>query len=454
MINGVSTTSFRYIRRGVLSTLLLCALLSIHIKPALAACVSPGQILTNHQQGRIDITQHIADEFNTHRDWLVNDFATNQVIPALQHFTEQMSAVAMQQTMAIGMFLDAKHQLETQRLFQELQAQAHKDYQPSTTFCAFGTNVRSLAHSESVGRYNALAQSQRQMARHLGKVNMAGAANAAVDKLARWEQFTNIYCDPTDNNFLTGVANTGLSSICNVPIGTDATNTTNDHPRNRINMDIDYTRAIENVRTLDIARAQDIGSEDEIDIQALGNNLYGHNILFRDISRANILEGDKPKLYLALRSIAAKRSVAENSFNNIVGMKSLGSGSDLFTPPGSTSTINTDFYIGAILKELGIPDSEIANYSYDGSNNNNNVHFSYYAQLEILAKKIYQNPDFYANLYDKPANVKRIGTALKAIDLMLDRAIYESQLRQEMAMSVLLSSRLRIRFDDINKNLK
>ena len=41
-----------------------------------------------------------------------------------------------------------------------------------------------------------------------------------------------------------------------------------------------------------------------------------------------------------------------------------------------------------------------------------------------------------------PANVKRKGVALKAIELMLDRAIYESQLRQEMAMSVLLSAKL------------
>ena len=78
---------------------------------------------------------------------------------------------------------------------------------------------------------------------------------------------------------------------------------------------------------------------------------------------------------------------------------------------------------------------------------------SYYAQLEILAKKIYQSPDFYANLYDKPANVERKSVALKAIELMLDRAIYESQIRQEMTMSVLLSSRLRNTFRDINQEL-
>ena len=78
---------------------------------------------------------------------------------------------------------------------------------------------------------------------------------------------------------------------------------------------------------------------------------------------------------------------------------------------------------------------------------------SYYAQLELLAKKIYQSPEFYSNLYDKPANVARKGVALKAIDLMLDRAIFESQIRQEMSTSVLLSARLRGEFRDVNKNL-
>ncbi len=109
-------------------------------------------------------------------------------------------------------------------------------------------------------------------------------------------------------------------------------------------------------------------------------------------------------------------------------------------------------YLGAILVELGIPEEEIAEYLGDPANEPE-AYPSYYAQLELLAKKIYQNPDFYANLYDKPANVARKSVALKAIDLMLDRAIYESQLRQEMSMSVLLSSRLRKQFKDAQKDL-
>ena len=425
-------------------------------------CNPPRQTIISHHETQLrpQVTQHIASEFNQHRDWLTDTFARQQVIPALQLFTEQMTAVAMQQTMIIGTFLDAKHQLETQRLFQELQVQAHKDYQPSTAFCTFGTGVRSLAFSDLSSRYNAISMGQRQLARHLGLYNMGAADNAEDDKVARWEQFRNIYCDPQDNNWL-DAANTGLvpndagvsDPVCltdepaaagpGSPFGPGY-----DRDKNRINIDIDYTRAIENRRVLDIARHTDIGTADEIDVQALGNNLYGSDILFRDISRDNLKDDDKPDLFLTLRSIAAKRSVAETSFNTIVGMRSLGSTDGFF---GAGASPETYRYLGRLLLELGIPEADVEEYLGTGLGIQN--HMSYYAQLEIMAKKIYQNPDFYANLYDKPANVQRTSAALKAIELMLDREIYESQLRQEMAMSVLLSSRIGVRFFDVNKAL-
>ena len=412
--------------------------MSITPNSAWAACTLPSSIVREHNDGREDIAQFMAEQFDEHREWLTGTFVGEALVPALQLFAEQMSAVAAHQTMIIGTFFDAKHQLETQRLFQELQVEAHRDYQPSTSFCAFGTNVRSLAHSENAARYNAVVMGQRQLARHLGRKNMGAAKDATTDVKSRWEQFVNIYCDPQDNNWREGVDNTGLDEdiICNAD------------DSYRVNLDIDYTRLIENRRTIDVSGPLNEGYPDEIDTQALGNNLYGHNVLFRNLSPSQITEDDKPGLYMALRSIAAKRNVAENSYNTIVGMKSLGSTSGMYGPSGDTYR-----FMGNILTELGIPEEDVDEYlglpeGYARPN------FSYFAQLEILTKKIYQNPDFYANLYDKPANVKRVGAALKGIELMLDRAIYESQLRQEMSMSVLLSSKLGERFFDIDKELK
>lgn len=436
----------------------ICVLANSNVVHAFDCSPYIQEIQRQHRQVlRPQITTHIADEFNQHRDWLTDTFARQQVIPALQLMTEQMTVVAMQQTMIIGTFFDAKHQLETQRLFQELQVQAHKDYQPSTAFCTFGTNVRSLAASEVAGRYTAVAMGERQLARHLGLFNFAGADNAENDKVARWEQFRNVYCDPQDNNWL-NAPNTGL--VPDAAGVTDPVCLTDEPPagdynrnKDRINIDIDYTRAIENKRTLDIARMYDVASDDEIDIQALGNNLYGNDILFRDISRSSLTDDDKPDLFLTLRSIAAKRSVAENSFNTIVGIKSLGDTEGVYTTTNGGGAIDTYRYMGRLMMELGIPEADVHEYLDLQFAGGPVYHLSYFSQLEIMAKKIYQNPDFYANLYDKPANVQRTSAALKAIELMLDRAIYESQLRQEMAMSVLLSSRIGVKFFDVNKAL-
>ena len=402
---------------------------------AITQCASAvAYIKKKHGKGREDIKKHINKEFSAHEDWIINTFFIKHILPAMMRMTEQLSAVGMQQVMAIGMFLDAKTQLETQRLLQELQVQAHKDYQPSEDFCWFGTNVRSMAASEQIGRHNALALNARQMTRHLKKHNSSGAVAADSEKLSRWRQFQKIYCDPHDNNWNAAVVaqtgDSGLSSICGSNSGGE-----------RTNIDIDYTRLIDEKRTLDIAFTdKEKATSDEEDVLALSNNLYGHNVLASSLSKKRLGTIQYQHDYLTLRSVMAKRSIAENSFNAIVGMKSSGS-SDKDT--GSAS--KTREFLGAILKEVGVPDDEI--YELIGKQP------SYYAQLEILAKRIYQNPDFYSNLYDKPANVKRKGVALKAIELMLDRAIFESQLRQEMAMSVLLSSRLRPVFRNVNKDL-
>ena len=363
--------------------------------------------------------------FKKYRDWFVGKFFKLYVLPDLMNFTQQMSEISMQQAMLVGMFLDAQQQLEAQRLLNQLKNEAHRDYQPSEDFCWFGTNVRSLAATEARSRYHSQSLNARQMARHLGNVNLAGAETAGHDKRARWNQFVDVYCDPQDNNW-NGAAGSGLQSACGAGGGNTA----------RINLDIDYTRLIDAPRT----RVVNFNpSQDRTDILALGNNLYGHDVLTRNIDSDYLDKEAYQGMYLALRSVAARRNVAENSYNAIVELKTAGT-SDL---PHKIS--HTREFMAAILTEMGVPDDEV--YEYLGERP------SYYAQLELLAKKIYQNPDFYANLYDKPANVARKGVALKAIELMLDRAIYESELRQEMVSSVLLSTTLNGDRKDINEKL-
>jgi hypothetical protein len=392
----------------------------------------------NHDDGEIDIMEHFVEEMIEHRDWITDDFMRNNIPRTLMRMTEQMSAVAMHQAQVLGTLLDAKHQLETQRLFNELQNEAHRDYQPSDDFCWFGTNVRSLAHSESRGKQNATALSERSMARQLGSLATSGSLNRDEDLLGRWNQFIADNCDSQDNNWSGGV--TGMVQACGANRPPD---------QMRANRDIDYTRLIDEPRTinLDLLDGAPLPADgEEEDVIAMANYLYGH----RPLSRAGdalLKNSQGQNLYLALRSIAARRSVAENSFDTIVGMKSAGTSGS----PGSTA--QTREFLAAILAELGVADE-------NGNGNNADEIYgiigerpSYYAQLEILAKKIYQNPDFYSSLYDSPANIARKAVALKAIELMLERAMYESETRQEMLMSVLLSSENRGEFRDINKDM-
>ncbi len=377
-------------------------------------------LMAYHEAAEVAMLAAIKLAFEAHEQWLVNVFFKQYILPTMQNMTQQLNVVTMHQTAMMGMFLDAKQQLETQRLFQELQVEAQRDYQPSEDFCWFGTAARSLSATESASHYKAAALDARQMKRHLRNKDIVTSFSPDQDKLARFEQFKKNYCSPSDNNY--NGKGTGMEPVCQ---------TAGPRP----NMDIDFTRLIEDRRTLDVSFAGGAVKPDEEDVLALGNNLYGHKTLERyDLGGGSASQN----LYLALRALTAKRNLAENSYNSIVALKS--SGSD-----DMSGAANTSKYLGAILTELGVPKEDI-----EGMIGKNP---SYYAQLEVLAKKIYQNPDFFANLYDTPANVARKSVALKAIDLMLDRAIYESQLRQEMITSVLLAHRLRGEFQRAGSEL-
>jgi hypothetical protein len=398
------------------------------------------------------ILENIEDHINSEENWIVEEFFEDFFVKGLAEMTEYLSAFGLYQTYIFGTFLDAKEQLERQRLFWKLHAEAHKDYHPSDDYCWFGTNARSLAATEDRANFARSVMSKRSLARQLGNVNSVSAPSEAIDKESRWRKFVTTYCDPKDNNWSDPVGGvvpgTGLDMACDhdgsgpgvVRGATDV---------QRVNRDIDYTRLMEIPRTLEVnfdSAAVIPVPADEEDVLAMASNLYGNKVLTRILS-GSILKNNQAaqNAYLALRTIAAKRSVAENSFNAIVALKAAGTGATASTAPAQ----QVRQYMASLIRDLmpaATTDAEI--YEMIGQNP------SYYAQLELLSKKIYENPDFYANLYDSPANIARKSVAMKAIEMMLDRALLETELRQEMVMSVLLSGELRQRYRTANKNLQ
>lgn len=374
-------------------------------------CQSCASDCVRISQNDANITQrYVTDQFTFQRQWLVTEVFNNHLLPALMLFTEQMTAMAMQQVTGIGMLLDAKHQLETQRLFQTMMAEAHKSYQPSEGMCTFGTISRSLAASDRNNDLSAAVFSNRMVQRELLSGDASSASGRISDSLSRIRQFQRVYCNQSDNS-------NGLAQFC--PSGSE--------DRARTNNDINFTAVFDKPLTLELDfAAQGAPTADEEDVMALASNLYAH-ALPPKIPVAFLVDEEGAQKdsglyhYMNIRALSAKRSVARNSFAAIAAMKSQGGA-------------EVQPYLEAIMQEFGLSDAEIPQYLGDRP--------SYHAQMEVLTRKLYQNPTFYTELYDKPTNVERKAVSMQAIELMQRRDIYRSMLRSEAILSVMLETAL------------
>ena len=396
-----------------------------HSKPAYAVCCGDNPACTiaeNAMSQALESVLHnilrefITQEFIYQERWFMYDFFLDYILPGLMQMTEQLSTVAQMQVYAFGEIMDAKEQLETERLFAEKAAEAHRDYKPDVGMCTIGTAAESMAASDRNGETAANVLTKRMIDRQMGVKYSSGSEGQASDVKGRIEQFRRRFCDANSNG-----GNT--STLC-LPSAKGP----------HTNRDIDYAATIGTRRTVSMnltntsLAAPDIDDED---IMALSSNLYGNRIFERSETPTAAMDGDKGRLsgqmawYLDKRAITAKRSVAQNSFNEIVGMKSA----------GTAASKNAGDYLYAIFSQLGVSSTPEAQQMM-GANP------SYYALLEAVSQKIYQDPEFFSNLYDAPANVLRKTVAMQAINLMLDRDTFKSELRTEALLSVLLETEM------------
>lgn len=359
--------------------------------------------------------------FRSHRIWLIDTFFTEHIRFAMSLMTNQMTAVAMQQAKIIGTFFDAKHQLETQRLFQQLMAEAHKDYQPSEGMCDIGTTARGLATAD---RKSAITH--QTLANHVMNRQLRSGENLTMednsDLYSRIDVFKERFCYVGDNS-------NNLKTLC---IDGSA-------PRRTRNQDVDFTRAVESKLTVDIDYTLPGLRHDEVSVFALMSNLFANDVL-QGVGNRVLADGEgNPSAtaykYMNLRSVAAKRSVAQNSMSAIIAERASGDRQTEYAP-----------FVKSTIVELGfLPEETAGLVGRDPS---------YFSQMEVLTKKLYQNPVFYTELYDKPTNVLRKRAALRAISLMQDRDHFKSLLRSEAVLSVILESMLNEEHDRVYKRLK
>ncbi len=382
-------------------------------------CTEP--IINNHKKIRSHVDEFTPEEkddenseFEEHRKWLVYTFFHQHILKAAKQMTSQLTAVGLDQVQAIGRLLDAKHQLETQRLFQELKAQAHKDYHPSEGLCEIGTNVRSLAASERLSDLAHLGLSQKMIQRQLLSGENLAQQGPISDKPSRLENFISKFCNPADNG-------NGLNLLC----GEGASD------KDMRNADIDFTRTVDSQLTLDLNfspienGAGDV-TKDEEKILAMTSNLISNDVFpFVDetilADNRGWVRPEAVEDYMNMRAIVAKRSVAANSLAALISMRASGDK-------------EVAQFAKKLVEELGVSPEDIEEIM--------GKHPSYFAQMEVLTKTIYTNPTFFTELYDKPVNVDRKNLALRTIGLMQDRDIYKSLLRSEASMAVILEQML------------
>ena len=374
---------------------------------ASSCCTCKTPIENNH----IKIRKHVTEEFIKHRNWMIDIFFVEHILPAMMMMTSQLSTIAVQQVQMIGTMFDAKHQLETQRLFQQMMAEAHKDYQPSEGMCEIGTLTRSLAASSRKSDLGHVVFANRVIDRQLRNGDTISSAKENSDLYSRLDMFVKNHCNKHDNS-------NGLNYLC----------ATGGNNKERMGKDVDFTRTIESQLTLDIDFTDEgliAAQPDAEDLFALTANLFGHEILPFIPRLILATPSGKPRAaahrYMDLRSVAAKRSVAQNSFTAMATERAKGDK-------------EAAKYLKKVATELGLPEKNIDEILGKEP--------SYFAQMEILTKDLYQNPVFYTELYDKPANVLRKTVAMRALNLMQERDLYRSQLRTEAALAVMLESML------------
>ena len=380
----------------------------------------------------------MGEEFQKHRDWMVDVFFTEHIRYAMSLMTNQMTAVMLQQVKMVGGFFDAKHQLETQRIFQTLMAKAHEDYQPSEGMCDIGTVARGLIVSERKSDLVKQAMANRTTSRQL-RTGTNLSYLGISDSLSRTFDFRREFCDIRDNGGQ-------LEPFCEQSA-----------PRINRNRDVDYTRTVDSNLTLNVGFAIDdmvqtqgraLGGQltaDESAVFALTAHLFAHepidNVASRILADARGNPRSAALRYQTLRSVAAKRNVAANSISAIIGERAAGNAINGQVP-------HTEYapFVKSVVAELGVPEDQIEYIIGENP--------SYFAQMEVMTKKLYQNPLFYTELYDKPTNVLRKGASIRAIGLMQDRDFYKSLLRTESVLAITLEAMLLDEHNEVAGDLR
>ena len=373
--------------------------------PLVINCAKGGCVCASNNE-KVTTIEYMTDSFIEHRKWFIESLWEAHTLPALMLMTEQITTSAIQQAMMIGTLFDAKHQLESQRLLQTLEAEAHSAYQVGEGMCTFGTMTRSIANTERRKDITQINLADRSSQRQSLNGDGISAGGAADDFKSRFEEYINVYCHPSEMGG-------SIAQICNAPDQT------------RVFKDINFT-ALSQSNNLNLDFTNPAATADEADVLALQANLYGHRVLpsIPENKFALDASGEEPlvnnvETYFKMRGLLAKRSIAQASFAAYVAER-------------TEMDASVQPYMEAVLKEMGISEAEAQDLL--------GFRPSYYTQMKFMTNTMYQTPNFYADLYSTPENVDRKIVSMQALNLKLRYDAYESHSRKNMNLAATLEA--------------
>ena len=322
----------------------------------------------------------------------------------------------------VGNVLEGQSNINSIQSFQAKSAGAILNGQSSEQVCRMATLSQSLAKSDFSGVAHQKAIAQILQDRDLGRVGSlyynGSGINIEDGLCGRITLFEEKFCDGKDEN-------TSLDKFCDVKVtcSKDDNDRVISNDERQLNADVDVTRILDVPLTLDVNFVGNNSIEndkDEVPLLALAENLFPSLPIARKIK--DPLNRTQEQNYMKLKSLMAARNVARNSFASYVAEKA--KGDDVGVAPFALN----------VMKTMGVNQTEAEKFL--GKNP------SYFAQMEVLTKKLYQTPDFVTALSTSAANVDRIRIAMKAVDLQQNADFLESMYRREMMLATYLEQRI------------
>jgi hypothetical protein len=383
---------------------------AVPVKQAQARCClcCPSPILAGYHALTITtMTLMYTTTFDTLRDNLLSQvWWYTGLRPLFSSMAQELVAGGWYPVMEFGAQTDGRLQNETVLQMQIMSAKATKRHLPSASMCKFASLNKSMAQADMRAKMVHNVLNEYSLRRKLGQSETIGASKAR-DTQSRLKTSLEQHCDRREFGG-------EMSFLCGAGTGSNG----------RTSKDINYTNTVDAPDTIHMSVDSGINvalNQSEItDVMAIKSLLYNNELAPRvDSSALNWDYSGSQSAYINWRSTQAKRSVAENSFDALIGMKA------------ASGIAVTDQY-KAQLRSLGVSATE--------TDLQTKIAPSYWAQMEHLTKSIYQNTNFFVNLYDNPANVARQSASMEAISLMQLRDYYESLIRSEMSLALLLDT--------------